>query len=75
MHIQLRPLSARVSKCVSININNQARGRGRPIMRTTMIKKDMNGFGLSDDLALGRMQWRKSSCSRPQVIVAKAELR
>lgn len=58
-HLQSRPLSAPVTKCDDINID-QGRGRGRPKPTWIfIIQKDMMNCGLCDDLEFDPNKWRK----------------
>ena len=58
-HIQRRPINALVRKSNDIHIEDNARGLGRPkIIWVKIIKKDLVWCGLSDIMALDRVEWR-----------------
>ena len=59
-HIQKRLINASVRKSDAIHIEGNARGRGGPkLTRVEIIKKDFVWCGLTDIMALDRVEWRK----------------
>ena len=58
-HIQRRPINAPVRKSDAIHIEGNARERGRPKLTwIEIIKKDLVWCGLTDIMALDRVEWR-----------------
>ena len=58
-HIERRPINAPVRKSDAIHIEDNAKGRGRPKLAwIVIIKKYLIWYGLTDIIALDRVEWR-----------------
>ena len=57
-HVNRRPMDAPVRKSDLVSIDN-TRGRGSPKLTLwDIIKKDMMSCGLTEDIALDKMEWK-----------------
>ena len=59
-HVYRRPVDAVVKRADMIDLGSNTMGRGRPkLTLDTVVRKDMNMLGLSEQVALDRAQWKK----------------
>ena len=57
--MQRMPLSAPVRKCETLDLEDFRRGKGIPkISWMEVIRKDLSGLALSEDMAMDRALWR-----------------
>lgn len=58
-HVQRRPLTAPVRKSDIVQIEGNARGRGRPKLTwVELVKKDMVACDLTEEMTLNRAEWK-----------------
>ena len=58
-HVKRRPMDAPVRKSDLVSIDGNTRGRGRAKLTWwDIIKKNMMSCGLTEDIALDRMEWK-----------------